>query len=87
MSLGTIHSAAENNFLKDWAEDALKNVWIRLKKTGDGLWMWQDDGNLTYKNWQEKYPTGRGDCGYMGVNSGKWYDYDCTNTQHVMCEE
>jgi len=83
MRLPTIESAEENNIIHQWIKG--RSAWIGLKKT-DGLWMWQDGGNSTYRNWQEGYPKER-DCAYMEHNNGKWYDWICTRTSYVLCEE
>ena len=52
MNLVDIQSAAENEFIRQFAKDeGLSASWIGLSKRSNGEWMWQDGGALNYKNW------------------------------------
>jgi len=88
MRLPTIESAEENNIIHQWAKETGLQPWLGLEKT-DGVWMWQDGGNSTFRNWQEGYPRENGaDCAYFDYSSGKWYDnVSCRANYYALCEE
>ncbi|XP_076821334.1 complement receptor type 1-like [Clavelina lepadiformis] len=56
-------------------------------KKQEGSWLWIDDADLTYTNWNPREPNNSGneDCGSMFRN-GQWNDLACWRKTYYICE-
>jgi len=82
MTLASIHSQAENDFIRDMVTD---NPWIGLTKE-DNTFKWHDGTALDYVNWGDGEPNHGGlACINMGAGAGLWWDDGCGWVLGVVC--
>jgi len=81
--LPTIHSASENNIVKDLCNGF--NCWIGINLIGDGVWEWNDGSCIDYEYWWHNYP---GDhIGHVKmVSNGKWLPSNDESEAIAICQ-
>ncbi|KAK3599451.1 hypothetical protein CHS0354_036469 [Potamilus streckersoni] len=66
-------------------------IWIGLRKSEDGIWIWSDGSNVSYTNWRYSYglnEPGTDDCAVATVLYPFWWvEVPCNETHPFICEE
>jgi len=89
MQLASIHSEAEQNFIK---ERLSEKVWIGLAERpqlGQMLYEWLDGTPLDYQNWypgQPDHTNNKEYCVELRPNTYRWNDCDCSLERSAVCK-
>ena len=91
-NLVSIHSAGENNFVRDLIKNfdpANEWTWIGLSDFHkEGGWMWSDVSEVSFTLWSEGQPDNSGgeeDCVHINYPT-RWNDIRCHYTHHSVCK-
>ncbi|XP_022088512.1 macrophage mannose receptor 1-like [Acanthaster planci] len=89
--LTSIHSFAENDYIRSHTSPVNKNYWIGLReKVAGGVHIWSDKTEFYYDNWNSGEPNdhaGEEKCVEMYPTSGKWNDMACGIPQPFICKK
>ena len=85
--LASVHAASQQEMKALLASSGREEVWLGLRRAGDG-WAWSDGSGLDVTDWDQEEPDNRKneDCGYWVSSSGKWKDGFCRYAIHIMCQ-
>ena len=79
-SLGSIHSAEENEFitslLRPYGDPWGPYTWLGARRVSgewsgevdDSVYSWEDGTPWDYSNWADRHPSRRGECALLGYN-------------------
>jgi hypothetical protein len=86
----SIHSAAENEFIRNHVEKHTTNVWIGLKRDSSGSheFVWVDKSPVDYVNWGINQPDDYGGFEHyieMQVSSNGYWDDHSDNNLAFVC--
>merc|ERR1711990_685745 len=79
-----VNNVLEHNFDNAFNE----KFWIGLSNP-NGLWTWENNQELSYKNWDVNQPGPQAngeDCGSIGWGNMKWHDAPCSLKMWPVCE-
>lgn len=93
-NLASINDSAEENWLQQQENARGGGVWwIGYSDSGfEGIWVWEDQQNTTYTNWNIGEPNNGGGsagpehCALDNTTGGRWNDGGCTAIAKYICE-
>jgi hypothetical protein len=92
-NLVSIHTAAENAFVRDYASVAFSGspaeFWTGFTKLGNNAFYWSDDTRTQYMNWLSGQPDNyqsSEECSKMEAGQGKWSDINCNLNSRFVCK-
>uniref|UniRef100_A0A8C9Z6D1 C-type lectin domain-containing protein n=1 Tax=Sander lucioperca TaxID=283035 RepID=A0A8C9Z6D1_SANLU len=92
-TLASIHSAAENTFLKNFINQVsgtYKNSWIGGFDVLKGTWMWADGSKFDYRIFNAGQPDNTGgaeNCLEMNFGGHNWNDRPCGTPLSFVCSK
>uniref|UniRef100_UPI0037E9C5DB galactose-specific lectin nattectin-like n=1 Tax=Semicossyphus pulcher TaxID=241346 RepID=UPI0037E9C5DB len=91
-NLASLHSAAENDFLRDHTTRVSNNIhkhtWIGgHDAVQEGRWMWSDGTTFKYERWGTGEPNNHlgEDCVEMNFRVSYWNDLPCHHQRPFVC--
>uniref|UniRef100_A0A8C6KJE7 C-type lectin domain-containing protein n=1 Tax=Nothobranchius furzeri TaxID=105023 RepID=A0A8C6KJE7_NOTFU len=89
--LASIHSRAEQEFLRNLNHTKYHNIWIGLTRDGNFGWGWTDRTAVGFLNWAPGEPNSAFHPGEVAENcvemyhDGRWNDNNCLQKRNFIC--